>query len=137
MHSTDKTQAEKPTCCGDVWLSYRWVKCTKTGKVERDGKHYCGIHDPVAIKAKKDKQHAKWKQEWDAEAAANKAKAAAAAEQKRRADCYDDLLGALQAAIDCGMVPTTSAKEGGASKFSQQVVVADMIRAAIAKAVQP
>lgn len=45
-----------------------------------------------------------------------------------------ELLEALQAAVDCGMVPTTSATEGGAAKFSRQVVVADMIRAAIAKA---
>lgn len=45
-----------------------------------------------------------------------------------------DLLEALKAAVDCGMVPTTSASEGGASKHSRQVRVADMIRAAISKA---
>lgn len=45
-----------------------------------------------------------------------------------------ELLEALQAAIDCGMVPISSAKEGGASTHSRQVHVADQIRAAIAKA---
>lgn len=45
-----------------------------------------------------------------------------------------DLLEALQAAVECGMVPTSSAAEGGASKHSRQVQVADMIRAAIARA---
>lgn len=45
-----------------------------------------------------------------------------------------ELLEALKAAIDCGMVPITSASEGGASKHSRQVQVADTIRAAIAKA---
>jgi hypothetical protein len=45
-----------------------------------------------------------------------------------------ELLEALEAAIECGMVPNTSAAEGGASRFSRQVVVADMIRAAIARA---
>jgi len=45
-----------------------------------------------------------------------------------------DLLEALQEAITCGMVPISSAAEGGAAKHSRQVVVADMIRAAIAKA---
>ena len=45
-----------------------------------------------------------------------------------------ELLEALMAAVDCGMVPTSSAKEGGASRHSRQVEVADMIRAAIAKA---
>jgi hypothetical protein len=41
---------------------------------------------------------------------------------------------ALEAAIECGMVPVSSAKEGGASAHSRQVQVADMIRTALAKA---
>ena len=45
-----------------------------------------------------------------------------------------DLLDALKAAIDCGMVPVSTAAEGGATKYSLQVTVADMIRAALAKA---
>lgn len=45
-----------------------------------------------------------------------------------------DLLEAMQAAIECGMVPVSSAKEGGATAHSQQVRVADQIRDAIAKA---
>jgi len=45
-----------------------------------------------------------------------------------------DLLEALQAAVACGMVPISSVSEGGASKHSRQVQVADMIRAAIQKA---
>lgn len=46
----------------------------------------------------------------------------------------DQLLEALEAAIECGMVPISSAKDGGAVRHARQVVVADMIRAAIAKA---
>jgi len=45
-----------------------------------------------------------------------------------------DLYEALKAAVDCGMVPISSASEGGAARHSRQVEVADMIRAAIAKA---
>lgn len=45
-----------------------------------------------------------------------------------------DLLAALKAAVDCGMVPTSSVSDGGAAKYVHQVAVADMIRAAIAKA---
>ena len=45
-----------------------------------------------------------------------------------------DLYEAIQAAIDCGMVPVSSAEDGGASKYSKQVQVADQIRAALAKA---
>ena len=45
-----------------------------------------------------------------------------------------DLLEALQAAVECGMVPISSVSEGGASRHSRQVQAADMIRAAIQKA---
>jgi len=45
-----------------------------------------------------------------------------------------DLYAALEAAIDCGMVPKSSAAEGGAMRHLRQVQVADMIRAALAKA---
>lgn len=45
-----------------------------------------------------------------------------------------DLLAALEAAVECGMVPVSSASEGGANRYSDQVRVADAIRAAIAKA---
>jgi len=43
----------------------------------------------------------------------------------------DAMKSALQAAVDCGMVPTSTAKNGGASKHSRQVQVADQIRAAL------
>lgn len=45
-----------------------------------------------------------------------------------------DLLEALEAAVECGMVPRSSAKDGGATRHVWQVIVADQIRAAIAKA---
>ena len=45
-----------------------------------------------------------------------------------------DMLEALELAVAIGIVPVTSASEGGAAKFSEHVRVADMIRAAIKKA---
>ena len=45
-----------------------------------------------------------------------------------------ELLYALNAAVECGIVPSSSAKDGGAYRFARQVIVADMIRAAIRKA---
>lgn len=42
------------------------------------------------------------------------------------------LVEALDAAVDCGMVPSGSAAEGGANRFVRQLQVADMIRAAVA-----
>lgn len=44
----------------------------------------------------------------------------------------DELLAALKSAVDCGMVPSSSASEGGAARHDRQVIVADQIRAAIA-----
>jgi hypothetical protein len=44
------------------------------------------------------------------------------------------MLEALLEAIECGIVPKSSAREGGASKYVRQLEVADMIRDAIAKA---
>ena len=47
------------------------------------------------------------------------------------ADRIEALEDVLQAAVDCGMVPVSSAKEGGAVRHSEQVRVADRIRAAL------
>lgn len=41
---------------------------------------------------------------------------------------------ALKAALDCGLIPKSSAVDGGANKYSEQVRVADMCRSALAKA---
>lgn len=45
-----------------------------------------------------------------------------------------DLLEALKAAVECGMVPKSSAADGGANRHIKQLHVADQIRTAIAKA---
>jgi hypothetical protein len=45
-----------------------------------------------------------------------------------------DLYEALKAAVECGMVPNSSASDGGPNTKILQVRVADQIRAAIAKA---
>lgn len=66
-------------CCATVKQGgYSSSQCTKSAKVEREVKHgskivvlpYCGTHDPAAIKARKDKRDAKWRADWDAQAAA-------------------------------------------------------------------
>lgn len=49
-------------------------------------------------------------------------------------DMNQELLEALEAAVECGMVPISSATEGGAMRYVKQAHVADQIRAAIAKA---
>lgn len=45
----------------------------------------------------------------------------------------DGLLAVLEAAVECGMVPTSSTKEGGAMRHVRHVQVADQIREVIAQ----
>lgn len=73
------------------------------------------------------RQDVKRVQEWKAEDAERDA-------NMRLIAAAPELLEALEAAIECGMVPVSSAKDGGAVAYARQVVVADQIRAAIAKA---
>ena len=40
---------------GDVWRDY---PCSKNAKVYRDGKWYCGIHDPVKVAEREAKRSA-------------------------------------------------------------------------------
>jgi uncharacterized Zn finger protein (UPF0148 family) len=56
-------------CCGFVasnkthgWPGLR-NRCTRSGKVERDGKWYCGTHDPEAEKARREDRERRWKRE--------------------------------------------------------------------------
>jgi len=46
----------------------------------------------------------------------------------------DELLAALKEAVDCEMVPTLSARDGGANRHVKQLHVADRIRDAIKNA---
>lgn len=45
-------------CCKDVSKGYGYRACGRNAKYERDGKWYCGMHDPVAKKARYDKRDA-------------------------------------------------------------------------------
>ena len=71
-------------CCESVrdgtdgWRT-RYKQCAKAGKVERDGKWYCGIHDLVA-KAERDKaRYEQWKVQQRARDADSRLRSAAPA----------------------------------------------------------
>lgn len=49
----------KPRCCARIYFKHK--ACSRTGKVDRDGKWYCGTHDPVAIKKAAEDRHARYK----------------------------------------------------------------------------
>ncbi len=57
MSGTTLDSAHK--CEGSVRVDTNWPRytpCNRPGKVERDGKWWCGIHDPLARQAKRDKR---------------------------------------------------------------------------------
>ncbi len=65
-------------CCGvrvyDAVYGYR--ECPNRVKVERNGKGYCGVHDPLAIKRRTDARAAHYAAEarkWDENFARNQA----------------------------------------------------------------
>ncbi len=49
---------EKRTCCESVGNYYNTHPCGNLAKVERNGKWYCGTHDPVAIDARRKNRRA-------------------------------------------------------------------------------
>ena len=111
---------EAKTCCGSTWTS-RWINhCHNKGKVERDGKWYCGIHDPVAVKKKRDERNAVYAEERKEAQSRIDARVKAEAEMARRAGCVDDLLDALQGVLRVA---------------DRATVEFDAARAAIAKAI--
>ena len=83
---------DTPKCCGKVLGTFGIYICSKSGKFTRDGKHYCGMHDPVRIAEKNAERAAKWKAESEQNRLAHEARK----EQVRRAECFPDLLDALQ-----------------------------------------
>jgi uncharacterized Zn finger protein (UPF0148 family) len=71
-------------------------QCSKNAAHEHEGKWFCKTHHPPTIKAKSAARTADLQAKWDAQEEASKAKSAAQAEQKRRADCFPELLAALK-----------------------------------------
>lgn len=84
----------KPKCCGQVCPpgSYRSYNCGKNASLEHDGKHYCKLHHPPTVWAKRDARNAKWDAEWEEKKKKAAEASTAADEQKRRADAYDQLV---------------------------------------------
>jgi hypothetical protein len=88
----------KPTCCHTKFegFGFNRIKCHNNAKVEREGKHYCGMHDPVARVEKQNKRDDASRAEWKARDAAQAKAQAEQKELERRAGCYPELLEALK-----------------------------------------
>ena len=103
---------DTPKCCGKVLGTFGIYICSKSGKFTRDGKHYCGMHDPVRIAEKNAERAAKWKAESEQNRLAHEARK----EQVRRAECFPDLLDALKMCWDLGIDNTCVPKVRAAIK---------------------
>ena len=86
----------KHTCEGHVFSNYWSRPCGKSAAHEHEGRWYCKTHHPPTVAAKSAARSEFLQAKWDAEREAARAKRLAADEQKRRADCYDDLLTELR-----------------------------------------
>ena len=86
----------KHTCEGHVFHDYWSRTCGKSAAHEHEGHWYCKTHHPPTVAAKIAARSELLQAKLDAEREAARAKRLAADEQKRRADCYDDLLEALR-----------------------------------------
>lgn len=83
-------------CEGRVYHGVRpigkYFPCENKGKVERDGKHYCGVHDPE----KRTERSAAREQKWAAERMEVNKRVDDAKETQRRAGLYEELLACLE-----------------------------------------
>ena len=108
-------------------------QCSKSGKIERDGRWYCGTHDPVRIKEKQQERDRKWSERFRAQRSASEQREKDEAEQKRRADLFPELLEHLEKLL--GMFESEIHNEyDGTSALESRLAEADEARAAITKA---
>lgn len=89
---------ENKTCCARVNAIEGWRGhvCGVTANSEREGEWYCGTHDPVARADKNKYKNDAMREKWRVEAGDYETNQAAAAEQARRAGCFDELVAALK-----------------------------------------
>jgi len=89
-------------CSARTWPegSFHSYPCRKRASIERDGKWYCGIHDPVAKAEKQAARDAKWQTKWEARKARQAAEEQQANVAAKWAAVGPRLLEALRVAED-------------------------------------
>lgn len=69
MNAKEKHQCSEQVYPNERWGAFHPHRCHKNATVERDGKRYCGTHDPLVVAAKNEKRdiemRAKWKRDAD------------------------------------------------------------------------
>jgi len=79
---------DKQKCQHVTYKNWHQVRCDKPAKMEHNGKHYCGIHDPVKRKQRSDEKQEEWRAEWAAKKEAEKAAADRQAQLEREAELW-------------------------------------------------
>lgn len=120
-------------CCERIYskFSFRGRACRIPASLEFQGRHYCKTHHPPTKEAKLEQKRQQERAAYERQAAVRSAVQQSAAEQKRRAECYPDLLAALQAILQG--VKHDDAGDG----YAEIVLSTDDVqaaRAAVAKA---
>lgn len=119
---------KKQKCCARVYGGgYRGHMCGNTAKVEVDGKFYCGVHDPIRLKAISDKKDAERKAALDARNKRSFEVEKRNRENARRAEAFPTLISALKSAEDL-----ISNRWGYPADASSRSSILEEIRSAIA-----
>ncbi len=71
---------DKKKCCARIYAGLNGYQCRNNATIDRFGKVYCRIHDPVRIKEKIEARNKKWDKEF-----ADKEAKQLAAEEKQQA----------------------------------------------------
>lgn len=111
-------------CCEMIYRQSYRHQCPKSGKIERDGKWYCGTHDPVRIKEKREERDRKWSERFRAQREDSEQRERDEAEQKRRADLFPCLLKSLSETRDC-LHDIANAKENERWGWDWEAVISD------------
>lgn len=115
----------KIKCAGTVVQGWHSYPCSRNGKLEHGGKHYCGLHHPPTAQAKRQERDNAWDKKYEAERKTRLEAEAERLKEKRRAALYPELLEALRIAdAFCGSLTSDVCPDS----------VHIPIRAAIAKA---
>ena len=86
------SNAKAEECCAEVFRGYHYYPCGKKGKVQRNGKWYCGRCDPDKVAAREAERQAKW----DAELKAYEAERKAERIRDARAAAFPAIVEALR-----------------------------------------
>lgn len=114
---------EKHQCEGRVgWGDFgRSRQCSHTGSLEHEGKNYCKSHHPPSVNAKREERSAKAYANFDAKRAEMGRIAAEAAENKRRAECFPDLLKELKDILEWAVLERAPLRDQEISSIREAI----------------